>query len=188
VPSSVVSLHLNGNRCNLKTKPPRTPGATAKTTRAVRQLPPARRTTRSPMAAYTTIIRPVAPTTGAEKKAYCREKARNTQTQLKPTPVMMPYAMRDQGARRGANFSVPSSSIVSGSGVITTKAIVPTTKTGKPQFSPCRSPELDAMKPPAARIKVIPRKVGQKKPAHCAFFTMTCPSTVSMCLASESSF
>lgn len=130
------------------------------------------------MTAYNAMIKLVAPTTGAEKKAYRREKARNTQAQVKPTPLMTPYAIRDHGTRRCLNFSVPSSSIVgrvANLGVIATKARLPTAKTDKPttEFPPNRSSERNAMKPYDATIKLIPRKAGQKKQLYFAFITMT---------------
>ena len=76
------------SRPNLKTMAAGKTDADTKTIRAVRQFPPVNRAIRNAMAAQNAIIKPVAPMTGAEKKAYRRENHRNTQAQLNPRPTM----------------------------------------------------------------------------------------------------
>jgi len=111
--SSSRSLQSSGHVINLTTRAPKPHDAVVKTKSAVRQLRPVRLATRNATAVYNAIMRPITTTTGSEKKAYRCEKARNIQTQLKPTPVMTPSAIRDQGIRRCLNLLAPSSSIVS---------------------------------------------------------------------------
>jgi|SRR5579864_467137 len=122
-------------------------------------------------------MKPVAPTTWGEKKAYRREKARNIQVQLKPTPVMTPSAIRDQGVRRWLDLLAPPSPIMP-TELSASKATVPATKNDKAPnaFLPDRTRERNAMKPHDAPITAIPRKTGLQKPAVVPMLSFSIPA------------